>query len=204
MSMEGTMKECQTFSDKDGAAVRVLHIMTFGCHRAGKSSLVNRFVGHSTKHYYPTIGAEYKNKTVRVDDCNVKLRVFDLSAGKAVWECPPPQPMVRSAHAVLLVFDVTSLESFDVMKKHALSLRAEKWKTQHKFYCDTKELPCIVVGSKCDLVGHRLVPSSVAQEFATGMGLMYLETSAETGDNVELVYITAAALALEKCKSNRD
>ena len=201
--MERASNEFVTFTDRNGTVFTGLNIMTFGSHRAGKTSLVNTFVGNSHVHYYPTIGSEYKTKIVRIDDCDVKLHVFDLAAGKAVSERPPPQPMVRNSHAVLLVFDITSLESFEFLKLHAHSLRGGQLTIEHNFYADIEELPCIVVAAKCDLCADRQVPRSVAQEFAKEMDLIYLESSAETGDNVEQVYITATALALNQCKSKQ-
>lgn len=77
----------------------------------------------------------------------------------------------------MLVFDLTRKETY-------LSVR--DWLTQIKTHAFTESPHIVLVGNKSDFKSSkRDVTATEAQEFATKLGLPYIETSAATGANVE-------------------
>lgn len=75
----------------------------------------------------------------------------------------------------LLVFDLTNERSF---------LEVQNWIEQLKChaYCDDPDI--ILCGNKSDLERNRVVSEFRARQFADRHSLVYLETSAYTGENV--------------------
>lgn len=75
----------------------------------------------------------------------------------------------------LLIFDLTNERSF---------LEVQNWIEQLKChaYCDDPDI--VLCGNKCDLEHQRVVSEFRARQFAERHGLVYLETSAYTGENV--------------------
>ena len=76
---------------------------------------------------------------------------------------------------ILLVYDITNELSF---------VNLSAWCGLVSFYC--KEIPIIMIGNKIDLE-ERAVSSDEAQQYAEEMGFDYVEISAKSGENVEIL-----------------
>ena len=63
---------------------------------------------------------------------------------------------------------------------------------------DNLNIPMILVGNKSDLDDQREVPRESAQNLAVKFKCEYIETSAKTGSNIELIFRTLTKLVLEK------
>ena len=61
----------------------------------------------------------------------------------------------------------------------------------------------ILVGNKSDLSASREVSQDEAEGFASQHGLIYVETSAKTSDNVDLCFTTLAEQVLERIESGQ-
>lgn len=81
----------------------------------------------------------------------------------------------RDAMGFLLIFDLTNERSF---------LDVQNWIEQLKChaYCDDPDI--VLCGNKSDLERNRVVSEFRARQFAERHNLIYLETSAYTGENV--------------------
>ncbi len=111
------------------------------------------------------------------------------------------------AHGALLAFDTTCMNSFENLTgwmKHFTShcygpaYGNTTKSVPNRAHGKAEDIPRIVIGTKSDLIDERQVPSEVAQKYASQNGLCYIETSAKTGDNIEIAYVTLAGLVLEK------
>jgi len=147
----------------------------------GKSSLVLRFVKNAFMEYQEsTIGAAFLTQTVSLNDATVKFEIWD-TAGQERYHSLAPM-YYRGAHAAVVVFDITSSDSFE---------RAKSW---------VKELqrqgnPNIVIalaGNKLDLAENRKVSTQEAMSYADENGLLYMETSAKTAANVNELFVAIA------------
>ena len=81
---------------------------------------------------------------------------------------------LRNAHVVLLVYDITDLESF---------LALSNWLSLSKQYAKTDAV-LFLVGNKSDMGERRVVPREKANVFADRNGLVFMECSGLTGYNV--------------------
>lgn len=83
---------------------------------AGKSSLVLRFVKDQFFDFQEsTIGAAFFSRTVGVNDASVKFEIWD-TAGQERYHSLAPM-YYRGAAAAIVVYDITSTESFERAKK---------------------------------------------------------------------------------------
>lgn len=112
----------------------------------------------------------------------MKFEIWD-TAGQERYHSLAPM-YYRGANAAVIVYDITSLESFE---------RAKKWVTE----LDKQAQPDIVialVGNKTDLQTQRQVErdqvTSYAQQYHPNLILM--EASAKTGDNVIEIFDSIA------------
>jgi len=161
-------------------------LVLLGDSAVGKSSLVLRFVrGQFFEYQESTIGAAFLTQTVALNDTTVKFEIWD-TAGQERYHSLAPM-YYRGAAAAIVVYDITSEESFE---------RAKSW---------VKELqrqgnPNIVIalaGNKTDLSIKRKVQSEDAQAYVDEAGIMFMETSAKTASNVNELFV-AIARALPK------
>merc|ERR1719408_820598 len=87
-------------------------LVLLGDTRVGKSSTVIRFVKDEFDEYrYPTIGATFLTQSVNLADYVVKFEIWD-TAGQEKYRSLAPL-YYRGAHAALVVYDITSRESFE-------------------------------------------------------------------------------------------
>ncbi len=198
--------ECQQFLDKEGKEIRGLHLMLLGNYGIGKTSLMTRFTddAFNADAYRPCIGVDFKTRTVKLDDNSIKLFAWDFAGAERFRRYMSPS-YLRMAHGAFLAFDTTSMDSFTDLQEWMQSFYTLYYGTgtsvPNRVYGVAKDIPQILVGTKSDLIDERQVPSEDAQEFASENGLCYIETSAKSGDNVEMAYITLAAQVLKKFSS---
>lgn len=138
---------------------------------AGKSSLVLRFVkGQFTDYQESTIGAAFLTKTV--PEFKVKFEIWD-TAGQERYHSLAPM-YYRGAAAAIIVYDITSTDSFNRAKNWVRELQRQ----------GNPDLIVALAGNKADLATQRAVEPADAQSYADENGLYFVETSAKTSVNV--------------------
>ncbi|KAG7155642.1 Ras-related protein Rab-30-like [Homarus americanus] len=91
------------------------------------------------------------------------------------------QSYYRSAHALILVYDISSQPTFDCLPD---------WLREIEQYASCKVLR-VLVGNKTDREDREL-PTHVGEEFAHRHNMYFIETSAKEADNVEKLFIEIA------------
>ena len=86
-------------------------ILLIGDSGVGKSSIVLRFTENTyNESYISTIGVDFKVKKLIIDNNVVKIQLWD-TAGQERFKTITFS-YYRGSHAVIIVFDITSRESF--------------------------------------------------------------------------------------------
>lgn len=156
-------------------------LVLLGESAVGKSSLVLRFVkGQFQEFQESTIGAAFLTQTVCLDDVTVKFEIWD-TAGQERYHSLAPM-YYRGAQSAIVVYDITSQESFN---------RAKTWIKELQRQAN----PNIVIalaGNKTDLANKRAVEYQEAQAYAEENGLLFMETSAKTAMNVNDIFLAIA------------
>ncbi|KAF8065354.1 ras-domain-containing protein [Lyophyllum atratum] len=163
----------------------------------GKSSLLvrltdQRFLANPD----PTLGVEFGSKLITIPDENkiVKLQCWDTAGTESFRSIT--RSYYRGAAGCLLVYDVTSRKSFT---------HARSWLADVREHADP-HLTCILVGNKVDLcdsaaTAHRReVPTEEAERWAGEEGMLFVEASARSGQNVEEAFVKAASDILGKIR----
>ena len=153
-------------------------VVVVGASGVGKTAIVNQLVnGQFREEGQPTIGVEFKSYSVLADDKNVKLQIWD-TAGQERFRSVS-KAYFRNAVGAILVFDLTQRSSFEDLNNWLNDLRA----------LSSPNAYIILIGNKLDLTDERQITDSEAQEFATRYDLVYLETSAKSGDGVKDAFV---------------
>jgi len=155
----------------------------------GKTCLVRRF----TQGMFPpgqgaTIGVDFMIKTVEIEGEKIKLQIWD-TAGQERFRSIT-QSYYRSAHALILVYDVSNQPTFDC---------CPEWLREIEEYASPKVLK-VLVGNKIDRE-DREIPTEVGEEFSQRHGMYFLETSAKASDNVERLFTEIAQDLLQQARS---
>ena len=97
----------------------------------------------------------------------------------------------RGTDACILVYDITDSNSFD---------QIDEWKRKFIQQSDIdkpNEYPFLLLGNKSDLNNNRVVLTDDAKEYATNNRMLFYETSAKTGNNIDQA-IESIAMAATK------
>lgn len=133
-----------------------------------------------TESYISTIGVDFRFRTVKIDKKTVKLQIWD-TAGQERFRTIT-SAYYRGADGIIMVFDVTSTESFD---------HVNDWLKEVNRYAAEGTVK-LLVGNKCDRTADRVVSPEQAKEFADELGIPFIETSAKSAKNVEESFLTMA------------
>ncbi|BFZ61063.1 GTP-binding protein of the rab [Saitoella coloradoensis] len=157
----------------------------------GKSCLLLRFADDTyTESYISTIGVDFKIRTIELDGKTVKLQIWD-TAGQERFRTITSS-YYRGAHGIIVVYDVTDQDTFNNVKQ---------WLQEIDRYA-TEGVNKLLVGNKSDMTDKKVVEYTVAKEFADGLGIPFLETSAKSATNVEQAFLTMARQIKERMGSN--
>lgn len=157
-------------------------LVLLGESAVGKSSLVLRFVkGQFHEYQESTIGAAFLTQTVSLDDTTIiKFEIWD-TAGQERYHSLAPM-YYRGAQAAIIVFDITSADTFT---------RAKNWVKELQRQANPN-IVMALAGNKSDLAQKRVVTTEEATEYAEENQLIYFETSAKTGNNVVDIFLAIA------------
>merc|ERR1711907_345086 len=156
-------------------------LLLIGDSGVGKSCLLLRFADDSyTESYISTIGVDYKIRTIQLDGKTIKLQIWD-TAGQERFRTITSS-YYRGAHGIIVVYDITDADSFGNVKQWLEEIQ--------RYACEGVNK--LMVGNKCDLASKRKVEKKQAEEFASKLGIPFLETSAKSNNNVEAAFMTMA------------
>ncbi|CAL4903370.1 unnamed protein product [Urochloa decumbens] len=157
-------------------------LLLIGDSSVGKSCLLLRFADDSyVDTYISTIGVDFKIRTVELDGKTVKLQIWD-TAGQERFRTITSS-YYRGAHGIIIVYDVTDIESFNNIKQ---------WLSEIDRYASDSVCK-LLVGNKCDLVDSKVVDTEKAKDFADSLGIPFIETSAKESINVEEAFLTMSS-----------
>merc|ERR1712228_18055 len=170
----------------------LLKIIIIGDSGVGKTSLLHKYVNNRfIEEHKATIGADFSTKEIMIDDNRlITLQIWD-TAGQERFQSLG-NAFYRGADACLLVYDITSKQSFD---------HIQKWKDNFLHQANPSEpteFPFLLLGNKSDLDEQRQVETDDAMTYATKQKHMeFYETSALTGQNLEVAIRLIANIASE-------
>ena len=164
----------------------IFKVLLLGNSDVGKSSLLLRFVDSVWNDaFVPTIGVDFKVKTLEINNKKVKMQIWD-TAGEERFRTVV-STYFRGAHGILLLYDVTNRDSFKNL---------ENWLIEIEKNSSEKVLK-ILLGNKCDLNDDREIQPDEGRAFADRNGMEFMETSAKMNTNVSEAFETLGKLMIE-------
>eukprot|EP00565_Helicotheca_tamesis_P009587 CAMPEP_0185727868 /NCGR_PEP_ID=MMETSP1171-20130828/3428_1 /TAXON_ID=374046 /ORGANISM="Helicotheca tamensis, Strain CCMP826" /LENGTH=200 /DNA_ID=CAMNT_0028396509 /DNA_START=64 /DNA_END=666 /DNA_ORIENTATION=- len=159
----------------------LLKILLIGDSNVGKTCILRQF----TENYFDespisTIGLDFRIRMIHEEGKRTKLMVWDTAGHERFRSITAAY--YRGAHGILLVYNITDRDSFDHIK-HWLS-DINRYSSQH--VCK------VLIGNKSDLNESRQVSYDEGLEFASKLGMEFMETSAKTAHNVENAFLNMA------------
>eukprot|EP00479_Gromia_sphaerica_P010523 TRINITY_DN4867_c0_g1_i1.p1 TRINITY_DN4867_c0_g1~~TRINITY_DN4867_c0_g1_i1.p1 ORF type:complete len:210 (-),score=28.85 TRINITY_DN4867_c0_g1_i1:476-1105(-) len=175
-----------TYENSDKDYDFLLKVVMIGDSGVGKSCLLKRFSsGEFEPGYISTIGVDFEIRTLTIEQKTVKLQIWDTAGQERFHNITTSY--YRGAHCIMLVYDVTSGQSFK---------NVPRWLNQIKQY-GSKDVKVLLVGNKTDLVEKRIVSYNDALDLAKELSLEVMETSAKDATNVDKAFLKIATEALK-------
>ena len=174
-------------NDEEKNSEFFISIITLGEASVGKTSIINRYINNIFDDYtISTIGCDFKMHFITIDDKKIRMKIWD-TAGQERFNSIQNQ-YYKNVDGVLLVFDKTSLSTFENLNKWFEKIEKHSPKN------------CIVAlaGNKKDLTNKIEVEDDYAEK--------YYSVSAQNGENIKEIfeYLVREILKNKEEKDNRE
>ena len=147
----------------------VMKILTLGDTAVGKTSIINRYMkSPMPKKGLSTIGVDFKSKNVTIDNNTIKIVLWDTVGQERFRNIATNY--YNGTDCALLVFDLTSEESFKVLDFWVEGIKERK---------RMDDVCLLLVGNKSDLEEERAVTQQMIDKYTQVLGIRYFEVSAE-------------------------
>ena len=164
----------------------IFKVLLLGNSDVGKSSLLLRYVDSVwSDTFVPTIGVDFKVKTIEIDGKKVKLQIWD-TAGQERFRTVV-STYFRGAHGIFLIYDITNRDSFKNLENWLIEIEKNASENVLK----------ILIGNKNDLEDERDITPDEGKAFANRNGMQFIETSAKMNTNVNEAFETLGKLMIE-------
>ncbi|CAH6789945.1 ras-related protein Rab-44 [Phodopus roborovskii] len=169
MTFRGDLTAAKPQADPD----YLYHVIFLGDSNVGKTSFLH-LLHHDAfaTGLTATVGVDFRVKTLMVDNKTFALQLWD-TAGQERYHSLTRQ-LLRKAEGVVLMYDVTSRESF----------------THVRYWLDCLQdagadrVAMVLLGNKMDCEEERQVPTEAGRRLAQELGVSFGECSAILGHNI--------------------
>ncbi len=159
----------------------LLKYIIIGDAAVGKSNLLLRYAhGQFKPEYQLTIGVEFGAKNIQLNNKIFRIQIWD-TAGQENFRSIT-RAYYKNSVCALVVYDISSRDSFE-----HVTTWIEDCKNQ-----SPKTIFMVLVGNKCDLKDKRQVSEEEGKDLAEKNDMMFFETSAKDGINVEEIFVNSA------------
>ncbi|MHA1696621.1 MAG: Rab family GTPase [Candidatus Helarchaeota archaeon] len=161
-------------------------IIFLGDPGAGKTSIVLRYTNQAFRRtYIPTLGVNITEKKFVYKGNFFRFIIWDIG-GQNKFKVMRKY-YYDGANGVFFVFDLTRIDSFK---------NIEKWVADIKKYLGDNII-ALILANKCDLKNERNITKNNINKLSKSLKINYLETSALTGENINVAFEKLADLLLK-------
>ena len=165
-------------------------VIIVGPAAVGKTSLLNRFVHNEFDLKYKlTIGVDFLTKTLEYEPSKfAKLHIWDIGG----------QERFKFLHRSFYEGAFGALLGFDLSRQHTFS-SMKTWLSEMRSILND-DIPKVIIGNKSDLIPEigQIIDRNEVEEYAKNEGCLYIETSAKTGENVEIAFLELTHRMIKK------
>ncbi|KAI6175634.1 Ras domain containing protein [Aphelenchoides bicaudatus] len=181
---------------KNTNTARLYKVVLVGDSAVGKSCFLHRFCNNRfTPLFNATIGVDFTIRTIQVHNRLVSVQLWD-TAGQERFRSITKQ-YFRKADAVILLFDITSEQSF---------LNTRSWIESIRNGVDDCCVLCLVANKidLCPIEKTRTITYAMGKELAEEYDMIYFETSAYSGMGINDCMRALAVRLLQQDEENAD
>ena len=149
---------------------KIIKYILLGHSEVGKTTFFNKITNKTEKNHSSTIGMEMINISAKVYDEEISIKLAD-TAGQERYRSIAKN-FIKNADGILLMFDVTNVESFNSVDYWVKSIKE-----------NNQNHIIILVGNKIDSTEKRLITKSEAKKKADEYNIKYYELSCLNGLN---------------------
>ena len=165
----------------------LLKYIIIGDAAVGKSNLLLRYVHCQFKpEYQLTIGVEFGAKNIEISSKLFRIQIWD-TAGQENFRSIT-RAYYKNSVCALVVYDISSRDSFNNVMSWIEDCKNQSPKT----------IFMVLVGNKCDLEDKRQVSYEEGKELADKNQLLFFESSAKDGINVDEIFLNSATEIAKK------
>ena len=156
----------------------------------GKSNILLRYIHDKfNEDFQSTIGVEFGAKNLKIEDKIYRIQIWD-TAGQETFRSIT-RAYYKNSVCSCVVYDITNRNSFQNIKSWIEDCRKQSPKTVF----------LVLIGNKVDLENRREVSYEEGSIYAQKNGMLFFETSAKTGKNIEEIFIKSSNEIAKKIES---
>ena len=157
----------------------------------GKSNIIYRFVqGKFNENYKATINLDFSYKNLKIGDKIYRVQLWD-TVGQEEFQSIS-RGYYKSGVCALVVYDITNRESFN-----NVSTWVEECKNN-----GPSTISLVLVGNKIDLEDKRQITYDEGEEYANQNNMLFFETSALNGSNIDKMFNDTVESIIRKIENN--
>jgi small GTP-binding protein len=168
----------------------LLKYIIIGDSAVGKSNILTRYVYEKfNEEFQSTIGVEFASKNAIVNNKIYRIQIWDTAGQESFRSIT--RAYYKNSVCAFIVYDITSRTSFENVKSWLDDIQKQCPKTTF----------LVLVGNKIDLENERQIMYEEGDSFAKENNMLYIETSAKTGQNIETLFLKSVEIINEKIEN---
>ena len=155
----------------------LLKYVVIGDSGIGKSNIVLRYINNTfSEEFKTTVGVEFGAKNIEVNNNIYRIQIWD-TAGQENFRSIA-RAYYKNSVCACIVYDITNRSSFQSIQSWIDDCSKQTSKT----------VLLLLIGNKSDLKDMREVQYEEGEKFAKLHNMIFLETSAKTGENISSIF----------------
>ena len=130
-------------------------------------------------------------KNLTIKNRNIRIQIWDTAGQEAFRSIT--RTYYKNSTCAFIVYDITDKKSFD---------NVITWLNEVKDRCYKDILICLI-GNKCDLEGKRVISFEDGKSLADQNNLLFYETSAKNGINIQECFNESATILVDKIENGQ-
>ena len=155
----------------------LLKYVIIGDSGVGKSNILLQYInGKFNEDFKATVGVEFGAKNIEINGRIYRIQIWD-TAGQENFRSIA-RAYYKNSICACIVYDITNRNSFNSVQSWIDDCTKQT----------PKSILLLLIGNKNDLNDRREVQYEEGAEFAKKRNMIFLETSAKTGNNIDKIF----------------
>ena len=156
----------------------LLKYVIIGDSGVGKSNILLRYINNSfSEEFKTTVGVEFGAKNIEMNNNIYRIQIWD-TAGQENFRSIA-RAYYKNCVCACIVYDIANRPSFESIQSWIDDCTKQS----------SKSVLLVLIGNKNDLEDKREVKYEEGEKFAKSHNMIFLETSAKTGNNVNDIFL---------------